>query len=106
MCVAGESQSVVSVCVLHSSECVCVCVLHSSEYTPFLFEVVFSLSDHDDVQVLLVRLKGGRGGRERRGEGEGRVRGGSEQRFNQQVGFTHCPTSANLLALSYSPCSK
>ena len=50
-------------------------MLHSSEYTPFLFEVVFSLSDHDDVQVLLVRLKGGRGGRERR-EGEEGGRGG------------------------------
>ena len=66
MCVLHSSECV---CVLHSSEC--VCVLHSSEYTPFLFEVVFSLSDHDDVQVLLVRLKGGRGGRERR-EGEER----------------------------------
>ena len=58
-------------------------MLHSSEYTPFLFEVVFSLSDHDDVQVLLVRLKGGRGGRERRrerreGEEEGEEEGEKE----------------------------
>ena len=37
------------------SECSgCMC------FVPSLFEVVFSLSDHDDVQVLLVRLKGGR----------------------------------------------
>ena len=38
-----------------SSECSgCMC------FIPSLFKVVFSLSDHDDVQVLLVRLKGGR----------------------------------------------
>ena len=98
--------------------CVCGWRESVSECTPFLFKVVFSLSDHDDVQVLLVRLEGEEEGEEEgekegdeEGEEEGEpvrrgLGGGGEQRFNQQVGFTYCPTSANLLAFSYSPCSK